>query len=111
MEADPLRRLVCALDSVRLAARPPGSSAAAGAVEFDRLLARIDVAVAALRGAAAGGDQARLAMRLVLSDVAAVTRMIRGRTGDLRETLDRAEAELDSVEAKRAKASAFHSSR
>jgi len=92
LTADDLTQLLERLTVERAGAQ---SSIQAGAAQIEMLCARVTLLTEALRDAEAS-DAARLAARMLLADLAQVTRQFRGRTNSLRASL---EAAVDDMRA------------
>ena len=88
--ADDLARL---LERLSVERGPAQSPAQAGDVQVDALAARIQLLTEALRDAEAS-DAARLAARMMLTDVAQVTAQFRGRANGIRHALETAVEEM-----------------
>ena len=92
LTADDLTQLLERLTVERAGAQ---SSSQAGDAQVELLCARVTLLTEALRDAEAS-DAARLAARMLLADLAQVTRQFRGRTNSLRASL---EAAVDDMRA------------
>jgi len=84
LTADDLTQLLERLTVERAGAQ---SSIQAGDAQIEMLCARVTLLTEALRDAEAS-DAARLAARMLLADLAQVTRQFRGRTNSLRASLE-----------------------